>query len=175
MGFRSVGDNVQISDKASIYNPELISIGANSRIDDFCVIAGNVSIGRNVHITVFCNVAGGRSGVAIEDFATLAYECHVIAQTYDYSEHTMTNSTVPEEFKNETSVHTTVGRFAILGTGSIVLPGAQIAEGVSAGAGTVFTDPTEPWTIYVGVPARAIMPRHRDLLALAEQFQSKSI
>ena len=35
MGFRSLGQNVRISDKASIYDPEIISIGDHSRIDDF--------------------------------------------------------------------------------------------------------------------------------------------
>jgi acetyltransferase-like isoleucine patch superfamily enzyme len=174
-GFLSVGDNVLISDKASIYDPEHISIGENSRIDDFCVLAGNISIGHNVHITAFCNIAGGRAGVAIGDFATFAYGCHVIAQTDDYSGHTMTNSTVPAEYKNETSLHTVIGKFSILGAGSIVLPGAHIAEGVSAGAGSVFTKPTDPWTIYVGVPARAMKPRKRDLLLLAQEYQNDSI
>ena len=59
MGFKSLGKNVRISDKASIYNTDQIEIGDNSRIDDFCVISGKVSIGRNVHIAVFCNIAGG--------------------------------------------------------------------------------------------------------------------
>ena len=62
LGFKSLGKNVRISDKASIYNPENIVIGDNSRIDDFCVISGRVEIGRNVHIAIFFNVAGGEEG-----------------------------------------------------------------------------------------------------------------
>ena len=34
MQFKNLGENVLISDKAVIYNTELISIGDNSRIDD---------------------------------------------------------------------------------------------------------------------------------------------
>src|SRR5690606_42022487 len=41
IGFRSIGENVKVSDKASIYNPECISIGDHSRIDDFCIISGD--------------------------------------------------------------------------------------------------------------------------------------
>ena len=48
MGFKSLGKNVKISEKASFYNCNEIVIGDNSRIDDFCVISGNVSIGRNL-------------------------------------------------------------------------------------------------------------------------------
>ena len=39
MGFKSLGVNVKVSDKASIYNAEQIEIGDNSRIDDFCVVS----------------------------------------------------------------------------------------------------------------------------------------
>ena len=85
MGFKRLGVNVLISDKASIYNAEQIEIGDNSRIDDFCVISGNVVIGRNVHIAVFCNVAGGSEGVTLEDFSGLAYGCQVFSQSDDYT------------------------------------------------------------------------------------------
>lgn len=40
MGFRFVGENVRISNKASIYDAASIAIGDHSRIDDFCVISG---------------------------------------------------------------------------------------------------------------------------------------
>ena len=50
IGFKSLGKNVKISDKASIYNPEKIELGDFSRIDDFCVISGRVSIGKYVHV-----------------------------------------------------------------------------------------------------------------------------
>jgi acetyltransferase-like isoleucine patch superfamily enzyme len=147
-----------------------MSIGDHSRIDDFCVLAGSVTIGRNVHLAALCNVAGGRAGVTFEDFSGLAYGCQVIAQSDDYSGRTMTNPTVPARFKDETSSPVVVGRHAILGAGAIVLPGVTIAEGVSAGAGTIFTRSTEPWTIYVGSPARAVRPRSRDLLTLEQEY-----
>ena len=52
MEFKALGVDVLISDKASIYNPEQISIGDHSRIDDFCVVscacyAGDNGKGRN--------------------------------------------------------------------------------------------------------------------------------
>jgi acetyltransferase-like isoleucine patch superfamily enzyme len=173
MGFRYLGRNVLISDKAAIYDCDQISIGDYSRVDDFCVLAGNITIGQHVHVTVFCNLAGGRAGLTLADFSTLAYGCQVIAQTDDYSGETMTNSTIPSSFKNEKSEHSMVDRFAILGAGSIVLPGVLIGEGVSAGAGTVFTHSADPWGIYVGVPAQRIKERSRNLLGLHARFISQ--
>ena len=170
LGLKALGKNVLLSDKASIYTPEMISIGDHSRIDDFCVLAGSVSIGRNVHVTVFCNLAGGRAGIELRDFSTLAYGCHLVAQTDDYSGRTMTNSTIPSEFKDETADRVDIGRYAILGTGTTVLPGVTIGEGVSAGAGTIFTRSVDAWGIYVGAPARRVKERSRDLLALADQY-----
>jgi dTDP-4-amino-4,6-dideoxy-D-glucose acyltransferase len=39
MGFRHVGENCLLSDKASYYNCKNISIGSNTRIDDFSVLS----------------------------------------------------------------------------------------------------------------------------------------
>ena len=39
IGFKSLGENVLISDKTSIYFPKNISIGNNVRIDDFSVLS----------------------------------------------------------------------------------------------------------------------------------------
>jgi acetyltransferase-like isoleucine patch superfamily enzyme len=174
LGLRQLGSNVRISDRAALYDTDRLSIGDNSRIDDFSVVAGAVTIGRNVHVTVFSNLAGGRAGVTLEDFATLAYGCHIVAQSDDYSGRTMANSTVPGRFKHETSAPVRIGRHAILGTGCIVLPGVHIQDGVAGGAGTVFVRSTEPWSIYVGVPARRIGPRATDLLQLEATYLDES-
>ena len=40
IGFAEIGHNVLVSKKASIYKPELIEIGNNVRIDDFCILSG---------------------------------------------------------------------------------------------------------------------------------------
>lgn len=166
LGFKYLGKNVKISDKASIYDFEKISIGDNSRIDDFCVISGSVLIGRNVHIAVFCNVAGGEKGVIFEDFSGLAYGCHVFTQSDDYSGTTLTNPTVPDKYKKEIKKRIVIGRHAIIGTSSIVFPGVTLAEGTSVGALSIVTKDTEEWSVYFGTPAKKIKNRKKDILAL---------
>ena len=169
-GFRYLGNNVLLSDKASIYDSDQIEIGENSRIDDFCVVSGRVSIGRNVHIAVFCNVAGGTEGIRLDDFSGLAYGCQLFAQSDDYSGATMTNPTVPAAYKNETRRRIHVGRHCILGTQSLVFPGVSIGEGTSVGAQSVVTRSTEEWSIYLGNPAKKLKDRKRDLLLLEAKY-----
>lgn len=172
MGFKALGIDVKISDKASIYNPEQMSIGDHSRIDDFCVVSGRIAIGRNVHIAVFCNVAGGSEGVTLEDFSGLAYGCQVFSQSDDYSGATMTNPTVPAQFKNEKRSAVIIGKHCILGTFAVVFPGVKIAEGTAVGATAVVSKSTEPWSIYAGNPARRVKDRKKDLLTLESAYLS---
>jgi acetyltransferase-like isoleucine patch superfamily enzyme len=170
MGFKSLGKNVRISDKASIHNPDQIQIGNNSRIDDFCVIAGNVSLGRNVHIAVFCNIAGGSEGVTLDDFAGLAYGCHVFSQSDDYSGRTLTNPTVPAEYKRETKKAIHIGRHCIVGTNSLIFPGVTLGDGCSVGAMSMVTKSTEEWAVYSGIPAKKLKDRKKDLLVLEKAY-----
>ena len=170
MQFKALGKNVRISDKASIYNPECMEIGDYSRIDDFCVLSGSITIGRNVHIAVFCNVAGGEKGVFLEDFAGLAYGCHVFSQSDDYTGSTMTNPTVPDIYKKEKKEAIVIKRHSIVGACSIILPGVTLEEGTSVGGMSMMTKSTEPWSIYFGIPAKKIKSRSRDLMVLEREY-----
>jgi len=170
MGFKLLGSNVCISDKASIYNADQIEIGDNSRIDDFCVISGKVSIGRNVHIAVFCNVAGGEKGIIFEDFSGFSYGCHVFTQSDDYSGLTLTNPTVPDKYKQEIKRAIVIGRHSIVGVNSVIFPGVVLAEGTSVGALSMVTKSTKEWSVYFGIPAKYIKARKRDLLRLEEEY-----
>lgn len=170
MAFKSLGQNVLISDKASIYNADQIEIGNNSRIDDFCVVSGKVSIGMNVHFAAFCLVAGGKKGIIFEDFSGLAYQVQVFTQSDDYSGKTLTNPTIPLEYKLEQKRAVHIKKHVIIGAGSIILPGVTLEEGCSVGAMSLVRKSTEPWGIYVGNPAKRLKDRKKDLLVLEEQY-----
>lgn len=170
LGFKHLGKNVKISDKASIYNPECISIGDYSRIDDFCVLSGNITIGRNVHIAVFCNLAGGEKGITMEDFSGFAYGVQAFSQSDDYRGRSMTNPTVPAKFKREKKLPILVKRHVIVGTYSCIMPGVTLEEGCSVGAMSFVNKSTEPWKIYRGNPAEIIGVKLDKLLELEKQF-----
>ncbi|WP_265102319.1 acyltransferase [Pseudomonas sp. UW4] len=169
-GFKKIGKEVKISDKASIYNADQIEIGDYSRIDDFCILSGKITLGKYNHITPMCLVAGGTPGIIFEDFCTLAYGVKVFSQSDDYSGETLTNSLLPKKFKNEKFASVFFKRHVIVGAGSIVLPGVTIEEGCSIGAMTLLTKSTESWGIYTGVPAKRIKDRKKDLLELEAKF-----
>lgn len=170
MGFKSLGKNVKISDRASIYNCEKIDIGDNSRIDDFCVVSGKVSIGRFCHIAPMCLVAGGKPGVTLHDFCGLAYGAKVFSQSDDYSGESLTNSNIPAKYKQEFFAEVSLEKHVIVGAGSVILPGVIVGEGCSVGAMSLVHKSAEPWGVYVGVPAKRIKNRKKNILELERQF-----
>lgn len=85
-----------ISRKASIYGENNISIGDNVRIDDFCILSGNITIGNNVHISAYTGLFVGNMGIKIEDFVALSVRCVVFGESDDYSGSAMTNPMIPD-------------------------------------------------------------------------------
>ena len=175
IGFKYLGKHVKISKLASIYNPEKIEIDTYSRIDDFCIISGKIKIGRNVHITPQCLIAGGEKGIVLEDFTTVAYGVKIFTQSDDYSGSSMTNSTIPKQFKKEYKKQVLVKKYSIIGAGSIIMPGVTLSKGTSVGAMSLVLKDTKPWKIYVGSPAKKIKKRKKSLLKLKKQYLESNI
>jgi acetyltransferase-like isoleucine patch superfamily enzyme len=171
LGFKYLGKNVKISTKASLYDLDKISIDDNSRIDDFCVISGKVTLGKHVHITPMCLLAGGKKGIILRNFSTLAYGVQVFTQSDDYSGKTMTNSTIPKKYKNEYKKRIIIGKYVIVGAGSIIMPGVVLTNGTSIGAMSLVIKKTEPWSIYIGIPAKKIKNRKKKLLKLKTKYK----
>ncbi len=170
LGFKKIGNNVQISRKASFYGAGNIAIGNNVRIDDFCLLSGKITLGNYIHIAAYSAIYGGTAGVTLGDFSTLSSRCTVYALTDDYSGETMTNPTVPAAFKNVTEAPVTIGRHVIVGAGSTILPGAHIGDGVALGAHSLLIKPADGWHIYAGTPAKKLKPRSQTLLEKEKQF-----
>jgi acetyltransferase-like isoleucine patch superfamily enzyme len=115
-------------------------------------------------------LAGGTSGITMNDFSGLAYGCHVFTQSDDYSGETMTNPTIPKQFKKETFKEVSIGKHVIVGTKSTILPGVVLSEGCSVGAMSMVTKSTKPWGIYFGIPAKRIKERKMNLLELEKKY-----
>src|SRR5690606_36356840 len=99
LGFLKIGKNVKVSTRCAVYRPEEIEIGDNSRIDDFCLLSGRIIIGKNVHLAAYSNLSAGECSITFQDFSGLAYGCHVFTGSDDYSGRTLTNPTIPLEYK----------------------------------------------------------------------------
>lgn len=170
IGFASVGSNVLISDRASIYGASRISIGDNVRIDDFCVLsagAGGIVIGNFIHLAVYSSLIG-RGRITLHDFCNISSRVSIYSSSDDYSGATMTNPMVPEEFTGVMHADVMIGRHAIVGSGSVVLPGTTLEDGVAIGALSLVRGNCRAFGVYAGTPVRLVRERKRDLLQ-AEQ------
>jgi len=136
IGFANVGNNVHISDRASIYGANRIFIGSNVRVDDFCVLAageGGIYIGSYVHIAVGSSLIGAGK-ITLSDFSGLSSRVSIYSSSDDYSGASLTNPTVPDEFKRVSDAPVYLGKHVIVGSGSVILPGIRLEEGVAVGA-----------------------------------------
>ncbi|ETI69199.1 acyltransferase [Neobacillus vireti] len=172
--FASVGNNVLISRKSSIYNPEKINIGSNVRIDDFCILSGVIIIGSYVHIAAYSALYGGEKGITIQNFANISSKITIYSISDDYSGKSMTNPMIPDKYKNIQSEEVVIERHVILGSGSVVLPGVKLREGSAFGAMTLINRSSEPWSINAGIPFKKINERSKLLLDLEREFNKES-
>ena len=174
MGFASVGENTFLSDRASFYNCPNIVIGNNVRIDDYCVLAageGGILIGNYVHIAVGSSLIGAGK-ITMLDFSGLSSRVSIYSSSDDYSGTTMTNPMVPAEYTGVINADVLVGRHVIVGSGSVILPGVTLEEGVAIGALSLVQKNCKDFGIYFGSPAKLIKERKRDLLELEKTFLS---
>lgn len=174
MGFASLGRDLHISDRAAFYGCANIALGDNIRIDDFCVLSagqGGITIGNHVHVAVYaCLIGKGR--ITISDFCNLSSRVSVYSSSDDYSGATMTNPTIPDRYKHVLHADVSLGKHVIIGSGSVILPGTTLEEGVAVGALSVVKESCTAFGIYAGNPARRVRERKRDLLDLELEFMA---
>ena len=94
----------------------------------------------------------------------------IYSSSDDYSGASMTNPTVPPQFTNMQHADVKIGRYMIIGAGSIVLPGVTLEDGVAVGALSLEKKDCESFGIYIGVPAKRIGERKRNLLELKKKL-----
>jgi len=175
LGFKALGKNVLISKKSSIYGFEKISIGDNSRIDDFVVLSAGdegIKIGRNVHIACFCSLIG-KSMIVLNDFSGLSSRVSIYSSSDDYSGSYLTNPTIPNEYTGVDNRGVVIEKHCIVGASSIILPGVILHEGVAIGALSLISKSCEAWFIYSGSPARKIKKRKNNCLTIEVQYKAK--
>lgn len=163
LGFKSVGKNVFISKKASLYGVEQIEIGNNVRIDDFCILSGNIILGSFIHISAFCALYG-RFGIELENYTGLSPRSTIFSATDDFSGSHMIGPMVKQEFTNIIGGKVLIRKYAQIGTNNTILPNLIIGEGAVTGAMSLIKINLGEWGIYAGIPAKKIKSRSKELL-----------
>ena len=161
--FRRCGADVTIFPWVRVVSPETISMGDSVIIDDFVLLMGGeeTRIGSFVHLASFASFVGG-GRLVVEDFAGISSGCRVYTGNDDYLGGCLTGPTVPSPFRVAQRSFVHVGRHAVVGANTVVLPKVTIGEGCAIGANSLVKSDCEPWTVYVGSPARPVRPRRRD-------------
>lgn len=176
-GFAGYGRNVLISRKCSIYGAGRVEIGNDVRIDDFCVLsAGNdgIKIGSYVHVAVY-SLMIGRAAIRISAFANISSRVSIYSSSDDYSGAYMTNPMVNKNYTGVKHQPVNIGRHVIIGSGSIVLPGVNVGDGVAIGALSLVNKDCEAFGIYAGIPVERKGERRRDLLDLERDFLASRV
>jgi acetyltransferase-like isoleucine patch superfamily enzyme len=172
LGLARFGDSVRIHELVRIIDPGKIAIGNHVIIDDFVMLQGGtgVALGDHVHIASFVSLTGGGSAT-LGNHCGIATGARVLTGTDLFDGSGLTGPTVPLELRSVVRSTVTMGDHAVIGANAVVHPGVTIGEGAIVGSGGVVLNDLEPWTINVGVPARAIRKRPRDrILAAADQL-----
>lgn len=174
MNFAKLGKNVKLSRNAVIYSPKKISLGDNVRIDDFCFISGGcgVSIGNFVHIAAYSAIYG-KFGVEIGDYVNVSSRVNIYSTSDDYSGEYLTGPLVNSNYIHDIGRKVVIQNLSIIGTGSTLLPGAILREGVAIGAMSLVKTEIPAYTMYAGVPARFIKNRSKKMLEHLGEFKDE--
>lgn len=175
MGFREVGSNVKIYAGARVVGCEHITIGSNVIIDDFVLIYATqpMRIGAHVHIASFVSITGGGE-VLVDDFVGLSSGVRILSGSDDFMGGGLTGPTIPAEYRKVKRSFVSIGRHAIVGANTTVMPGVSIGEGCAVGANSLVNKSLDPWGLYFGSPVRRIKDRPFDeILRLESELRAQ--
>lgn len=162
-----VGHNVRVHRSVQMFSPHLIHVGSNVRIDCFGLLSSGpegIYIGDHVHIAAGVYLFGSGGRIVLESFCNLSSRVAVYTASDDYTEGHLTNPTVPMKFRKVRQGDVTLRRHAIVGTGSVLLPGVTLSLGASVGALTLVRQPVDDFVVVAGCPSRIIGNRDKRIL-----------
>jgi len=166
---KQVGEDVFISKQVEIRRPHLVSVGSHTAIDSgfYCTTAAE--IGDYVHIAPYVTVIGGEAGVLrMGHFSSIAAGGRIICCSDAHLGAGLCGPTIPAAQRDDIIVGPVVfERFVNVATNVTIMPGVTLGEGSVVGVGAFVNKDTDPWTIYLGAPARPIRSRCKDKMLKA--------
>jgi dTDP-4-amino-4,6-dideoxy-D-glucose acyltransferase len=161
----------RIHSSVLIFGEEHVEIGTNVRIDAHCIITagpGRVTIGDNVHIGAATHLFG-TAGIEIADFANVSSRVSLFSTNDDYTGGHLSGPMVPDAVRRVHAEPVVLGRHALVGCASVVLPGVTLGDGGAVGALSLVRDDVKPGTVVAGTPAREVAVRDLAKLRSLEQ------
>jgi len=172
----SVGKNVKIDKTVHLIAPENIHIKDNVRIDAFCILSGTkgIMINNQVHIAPYCQLVASGGIITMQDFSGLSSRVSIFTASDDYVSGTLTNPTIPSEFKKLKIGNVLLEKHVIVGCGSIIMPNSILEFGCSVGALTFVNKNVKSGEVVSGQPAKTITYRNLNkLMKMEEEYYFK--
>jgi acetyltransferase-like isoleucine patch superfamily enzyme len=107
-------------------------------------------------------IGGKDSKVILEDFSFVASGTKIVAGSEDYTGKGLVGPTIPVDFRSLNITEVKFEKFAGCGVNCSIMPGVTFGEGAILGANSLATKDLEPWTIYVGSPAKPVRIRKKE-------------
>lgn len=139
-----------------------IEVGEGTVIQPFANLftdEGIIKIGKRCSVNQYCMLSG-QGGLIIGDDVRIGLRAAIIPTSHmddlmDDLRSRLKGIEVKKRHRS-TQLGINIGHRALIGAGAMILDGVNIAEGSAIGAGSVVTESTEPYGVYVGIPARKI-------------------
>jgi serine acetyltransferase len=147
---------------AALFNERYIHIGSGTLIGPYCAISAGMVPGQQcvtdpvVSIGDRCLIGRGSSivghwEIVIGDDVWTGPNVYITDQNHGYED---VDVPIARQVMPEQGVR--IGSGSWLGTGTVVLPGAQVGEHVVVAAGSVVTGTIPSYSVAAGVPAKVI-------------------
>jgi galactoside O-acetyltransferase len=162
MELKKQGEDLFIAETAIIKQPQTLEVGDHVAIDVGVYLSTESIIGDYVHIAPYvCVIGGVNAKLVMGKFSGIAAGSKIICGSDDFTKGMM-NPQVPLEYKETKFTTVTIEDFACVGVNCVVMPGVTLGEGSVIGANSVVTKSTDPWTVYVGSPAKPVKMRDKN-------------
>jgi acetyltransferase-like isoleucine patch superfamily enzyme len=133
-----------------------ISVGTGCEIDRGAILmtyGGSIELGDHVTVNAYC-VLYGHGGLRIGNGVRIAAHTVIVPANHVFAD--------PDRYifeQGETREGIVIEDDVWIGAGARIVDGVTIARGCVIGAGSVVTRSTQPFGVYVGVPARRVKER----------------
>ena len=167
-----IGKDVFIHEDAWIKQKEGSKIGNDVAIDKGVQFSTKIDIGDYVHIAPYVVTIGGKTTtVTFKDFSFCAAGTRIVAGSEDYTGAGLVGPTIPVKMRKLIFADVTFEKYSGCGVNCSVMPGVTFGEGSILGANSLAVKDLEPWTIYVGSPAKPVKKRDKNtILSYAKEL-----
>lgn len=157
---------------------KLDSRGEDTRIPYTCTLEGNISIGNHCSLGIHNIFLATRSKIIVGDYVIFGPHVTLVAGDHQINIVGKRIAQVTDQEKDSNCDRDIIIEDDCwLGANVTVLKGVTIKEGCVIGAGSVVTKSTEPYGVYIGVPARKVKNRfteeelikHKEILGISEK------